>query len=128
MKRNLLFILTKSLKHMSTAKLKTILSTFSSWCYNHDLKRNSWFWDDNGNSAQRSRRERQLSFTDQVKIGKYTICYWSDCSMSRKHVYWSDGLYLQDVDDVNVTFGDINRISCVIHDIIDNRNLPSQDI
>ena len=84
------------------------------------MKKGSWFWGDNGNAAERRRKEQYYDRNCSVTIGPYTLRYWSDVSMSRKNVYWSNGLELYGME-ANVTFADIHYLQDYINELIEKR-------
>lgn len=110
-----------SLKYNKTERLLKIQKTLAAWDYNHDLKKSSWFWTDNGNAQMRTRKENKYTFREELKIAGLTIGYWSNCTMSRHNVYWKDGLWLSGMDGVNLTFGDIQYLIVTIGKIIESR-------
>lgn len=112
--------MTKVIKYLSTKRLRSINATFNDWNHNNRLKRSSWHWGDNGNAAERSRKERYYGRDCSLKIGPYTLRYWSDVSMSRKNVYWSNGLDLSGME-ANITFADIHYLQDYIDELIEKR-------
>lgn len=100
----------KVLRHCKTPYLEKVSDTLAKWAHTHAMKKNSWFWTDNGNRNTRKAKERYYSFSEHVKIGSIILYYSSSCSMSRKNVYWYDNLEFQSnsIDsDVNFTFADV---------------------
>ncbi len=127
MKKDLKIELSGILRHTHTNRLRSELWVLNTWEHNHSLKKSSWFWDNNGNADERAKKESWYTFEDDLTIGRYTLHYYSKCSMSRQNVYWSDGLSLKDYDDVNVTFGDISFLRQEIEEILKKRDHKPQD-
>ena len=110
------------LRYQHTKYLMKIKSKLEMWDHNHDLKKASWFWSDNGNASSREYKEKMYTFSESARIGGITFEYWSDCRMSRANVYWRDGICAYEHDDIHVTFGDIRYIINTIDEIITKRN------
>lgn len=121
MKKEVKNQITDTLKRISTDRLNKIRRTLCDWDYNHGLKINSWFWSNNGNANERSRKEKRYNKDEYLKIGAYIIRYWSNCSMSRVNVYWTDGLEMVERDDIKVSFGDIRYLCSTISEILSGR-------
>lgn len=109
----------KSIKHLHTNKLKQAITTIDSWSCNHEKKKSCWFWGDNGNASQRRQKEKYYSCDEDLKLGTLVINYWSNCNMSRQHVYWDDGLIIN--KEANFNFGDLQKIKIAIEDILAKR-------
>ena len=99
--------LAKTLSHLKTARLKVIRSQMKDWDHVHAMKKNSWFWHENGNASSRRSSEQYYSRNESLQIGKVELHYFSDLEMTRAHVYWKDGLSIVGDDSTHVTFGDI---------------------
>lgn len=99
-----------AIEQMQTADLNTLFRKLTSWESNHEKKKKSYFWRPPTSASSRRWEEKQKTFEDAVTIGEDTICYVSDCSMSCRNIYWTDGLRLENNDGVKVTFGDIATI------------------
>ena len=112
--------ITEVIKYLSTARLRSINATFDDWDHNNRLKKGSWFWGDNGNASVRSGKEKYYSRDSSIKIGPYTLHYWSNVSMSRQNVYWSNGLDLSGME-ANITFADIHYLQDYIDELIEKR-------
>lgn len=112
--------MTKVIKFMSTARLRAIKAALNDWNHNNNLKKSSWFWGDNGNANERRRKERYYDRDCSVKIGPYTLRYWSSVSMSRQNVYWSNGLELSGME-ASFTFADIHYLQDYIDELIEKR-------
>lgn len=110
-----------ALKHMSKTKLESIRSTLSSWEKNHDKKKKSYLWLPPLSARERRSKEDYYTFVDEIKIGESTLQYYSDCTMSCKHVYWNDGLSIKDQDGISVTFRDVTIIRNAISEILHKR-------
>ncbi len=113
--------LRNSLKYCKTSSLLRKEEVLDRWIMNHDRKKNSWFWTDNGRLSDRLWKASQYTFYEELLIGKTTICYDSRCSMSRMHVYWNDGLWIKGDDSINVNFADIDFLSEAIGEILRTR-------
>ena len=109
-----------TMKHLSSEKLEAMHSAFLKWDENHDRVKASYFWTPGGNSSYRRWEERQKTWSDKVEIGDVKIGYWSDCSCSRAHYYWSDGLTLRGMD-AKISFGDIRKLDDAIREILEAR-------
>lgn len=121
MKKEIRNQIISTLKRTSSKRLAKVRSELLDWEHNHAMKINSWFWIENGNSNDRARKEAWYSRDTTVKVGAYSIRYWSDCSMSRRHVYWTDGLEVVEHDDIKVSFGDIRFLTDTISEILSGR-------
>ena len=120
MRKNDLMLIKKALLHATSASLQKKYNVLSDWEHIHALKANSWFWGDNGNGSERSRKEKYYGRDDKLKIGKYTLYYYSNVSMSRKNVYWKDGLSIEGMDAI-INFGDVRELMAFIKDVLDKR-------
>ena len=109
--------ITRTLKHINTNRLRHIAAVLDDWDRVHETKKSSWFWGDNGKASERASKERRYSRDEEIEIGSYRLTYWSDVSMSRQHVYWTDSLEMPSHPDINVTFADIDYIMETIEDI-----------
>lgn len=112
-----------SIKRKHTKTLTAMRSTLIHWGELHGKKKSSWFCDgDNGNRSQRKYKESFYNCNDALDLGIAHLEYVSDCSMSRKHVYWTDSLNCEiDGTSVNATFGDIGYFIDEIKSIIEGR-------
>lgn len=113
--------MTKVIKFMSTARLRAIKAALNDWNHNNNLKKSSWFCGNNGNGSERSRKERYYSRDCSLKIGPYTLRYWSDVEMSRQNVYWRNGLELSGMEEASITFADIHYLQDNIDELIEKR-------
>ena len=113
--------MTKVIKYLSTKRLRSISADLDDWDHNNRLKRSSWYWGDNGNTAERKRKERYYSRDCSLKIGPYTLRYWSDVEMSRQNVYWRNGLELSGMEEASITFADIHYLQDYIDELIEKR-------
>ena len=112
--------ITEVIKYLSTKRLRSISADLDDWDHNNKLKKSSWFWGDNGNASVRSGKEKYYSRDSSIKIGPYTLHYWSNVSMSRQNVYWSNGLDLSGME-ANFTFADIHYLQDYIDELIEKR-------
>ncbi|MBQ8054863.1 MAG: hypothetical protein IJ198_13840 [Lachnospiraceae bacterium] len=112
--------MTKVIKYLSTARLRSISADLDDWNHNNRLKRSSWNWGDNGNASERKRKEQYYDRDCSVKIGPYPLHYWSDVSMSRQNVYWSNGLDLSGME-ASFTFANIHFLQDYIDELINKR-------
>ena len=110
----------KVIKYLSTARLRAISVELNDWDHNNRLKKSSWFWGDNGNASVRSGKEKFYSRDSSIKIGPYTLSYWSNASMSRQNVYWSNGLELSGME-ASFTFADVHYLQEYIDDLLSKR-------
>ena len=70
--------LAKTLSHLKTARLKVIRSQMKDWDHVHAMKKNSWFWHENGNASSRRSSEQYYSRNESLQIGKVELHYFSD--------------------------------------------------
>lgn len=117
----------RTIRKKSTKTLRAALKTLNAWERNHALKKNSWFWHENGNASSRSYSERKYTFDSHLDLGIISVSYWSRCTMSRAHVYWRDGLSCEkDGDPVIINFGDIRFFIDKIRSILFERERRSE--
>lgn len=107
------------IEQMPKHDLSKLLDKLYSWTENHEKKKASYFWSPPSFASSRRWEEKKKSFEESVVIGESKICYWSDCSMSCKHIYWKDGIYLED-GDAKINFGDVATIIEAIEKQLDD--------
>lgn len=111
------------LETMENKRLEEVKDVLEKWEYNHVLKKKSWFWHDNGDMKQREWKSSKYTFSEGVVISDVEIRYRSNCSMSRQHVYWSDGLYVKGDKSIHVDFADVDFLVYTIGEILKSRKM-----
>ena len=114
-----------TLKHLSTEKLEAMRAAFCKWDENHDKVKASYFWTPPTSAGGRRSDERYKTWSDRVEIGDVRIGYWSDCSCSCAHYYWSDGLTLRGMD-AKISFGDIRKLNVALAEILEARKAKKE--
>lgn len=117
----------ESIKRYKTEKLESIIQSIETWEENHDMKKASWFWSPPGKASRRRSREDWNTWEDEIKLGDLVIRYWSNCSISCRHYYWTDGLEHNGSGDMSLTFGDLHKIVAGIQTILERRKMKRSE-